>query len=216
MTASNGPIAVLSRVSKRYGTLRALADVDLQLSAGSVVALLGDNGSGKSTLLRVISTRMTPTSGSAIFPALGVDIRTIRRSVGVVAHESLLTLDLTVEENLHCTAQLYGLDAGRAHRWLARLGLESLASRPARTLSRGQRQRVSIARALLTSPKLLVLDEPTTGLDSGAAAVLATVLAEAAEVGTAVVLATHDREWVRPVATRTVTLVRGRVAESRG
>ncbi|HEX8954475.1 MAG TPA: ABC transporter ATP-binding protein, partial [Polyangia bacterium] len=160
-------------LTKVYGRQRALAGVDLTLRAGEATALLGPNGAGKSTLVGILSTLVSPTAGSVRYG--GADAASaaqpeddeLRGAIGIIAHESHCYGDLTGHENLVFFARLYGVpDAhAAAERLLARVGLRDAARRAARTYSRGMLQRLALARALLHRPRLLLLDEPFTGLD---------------------------------------------------
>ena len=197
---------------KFYGTAPALRGCDLAVAAGERVALLGPNGAGKTTLLKVLATLVRPSSGA--LRLLGIDaLRSpslVRARIGVLAHETYLYRDLTAAENLRLYAQLYGLDAveERVAAMLARVGLTDRAHYRVGTLSRGQQQRLALARALLHTPALLLLDEPDTGLDEPGQALLADIVRAS---GAAVVLATHALERALALADRVVLLAAGRV-----
>jgi heme ABC exporter ATP-binding subunit CcmA len=198
---------------KFYGTTAALRGCDLMVLRGERVALLGANGAGKTTLLRVLATLVRPSAGHLTL--LGHDAQRqatlVRRQLGVVAHETYLYRDLTAAENLRLYGRLYGLSdlQARVEGELARVGLADLAARRVGTLSRGQQQRLALARALLHRPALLLLDEPDTGLDEPGQALLAAVVREAAPT---VVLATHSLERALALADRVVVLAAGKVA----
>jgi heme exporter protein A len=202
----------LSLVTKTYGPVRALVGVSCAFEAGRVTAVLGPNGSGKSTLLAVVGTLTRPTSGSVDFGELGRGRAAVRAVLGWLGHESLCYPDLTGRQNIELAAELRGLPGGSAFdRVAARFDLGSFADRPFRTYSRGQRQRVALARALVHAPQLLLLDEPTTGLDEAATDRLASIVREEAARGAIVVLVTHDRAFADAVAGSVVVLERGRV-----
>jgi ABC-type multidrug transport system ATPase subunit len=185
----------------------------LAFSAGRVAVIEGPNGSGKSTLLAVIGTLARPTSGRVDHGEFGRSRREVRRSLGWVGHESLCYADLTGRENIELAARLRGLDAEQAYAAAeARFELAGFAARAVRTYSRGQRQRVALARALVHAPKLLLLDEPTTGLDVGSTERLLQVVREEAAKGATVVVVTHDREFAREVGQDMYRVERGRVA----
>jgi heme exporter protein A len=202
-------------LTKVYGRQRALAGVDLTLRAGEATALLGPNGAGKSTLVGILSTLVTPTQGSVRYGgAEAEDGDQLRGTIGVIAHESHCYGDLTGRENLVFFARLYGVpDAGRAaDALLARVGLTDAAGRAARTYSRGMMQRLAVARALVHKPRLLLADEPFTGLDRAGVTLLAELLAEERARGCILVVVTHDFDAVSALIDRVVVLARGRIA----
>ena len=188
----------LTKVTKVYGRHRALAGVTLTLEAGSVTGLLGPNGAGKSTLVGILSTLMRPTAGAVRYGGRPHDeaARVLRGDIGLVAHDSFLYGDLNARENLVLWGRLYGVlePARRAEALLERVGLTAAAARVVRTYSRGMQQRLAVARALLHEPRLLLLDEPFTGLDAGATATLEAIITEERDAGTIVLLITHDLE----------------------
>ncbi|HLU66074.1 MAG TPA: ABC transporter ATP-binding protein [Kofleriaceae bacterium] len=208
---------VIRGLTKRFGTQRVLAGVDLELRAGRLCALLGPNGAGKSTLLGILSTLVRPTAGEVSFRAgdraLGGGGE-LRRIIGVLAHDSFLYGGLTAVENLLFYARLYEVaDAeARAEALLDEVGLEPEARhRPVRTFSRGMVQRVALARALLHDPRVLLLDEPLTGLDRGGAASLVRTLESAVRRGCVVLVVSHDLEALAGVTTHLAILRRGRL-----
>jgi len=202
---------LLENITKTYGPVRALVGVSCTFPSGSITTLRGANGSGKSTLLTIIGTMTRPTSGRIDHGELGPDKQDVRASLGWVGHESLCYPDLTGRENIELAASLHGCDPGRAFELAAdRFELHAFANRPVRTYSRGQRQRIALARALVQSPRLLLLDEPTTGLDAAATDRLGGVLREEAGRGTTVVLSTHDDVFAASLGGDLVTLERGR------
>lgn len=164
-------ILTVEDLRKSYGPVEAVKGVSFSVEEGSLFSFLGPNGAGKSTTISMLSTALAPDGGKAAIcgHALGQEDDKIRRSLGVVFQGSVLDPLLTVEENLTCRASLYGLDGKKAkaaaREAMEKTGLTDLAARRYGRLSGGQRRRVDIARALVISPKLLILDEPTTGLD---------------------------------------------------
>jgi heme exporter protein A len=177
-----------------------------------VSVVRGPNGSGKSTLLAIVGTLTRASSGKVDHGVLGARRAVVRCTLGWLGHESLCYPDLTGRENIELAARLQGRDAHRAYgRAVERFGLEAFAERPVRTYSRGQRQRVALARALVHEPRLLLLDEPTTGLDPSGAKRLTEVVAEEAHRGAVVVVVTHDGPFADAVGGHVVTLERGRV-----
>ena len=201
-------------LTKTYGRQRALAGVDLVLRAGEATALLGPNGAGKSTLVSILATLVAPSAGEVRYGGSRAGDDGLRGAIGVIAHESLCYGDLSGGENLEFFARLYGLgDArGRARALLDRVGLGDAAARPARTYSRGMLQRLAVARALVHRPRLLLADEPFTGLDRAGVALLGELLAEERARGTILVVVTHDFDAVAALVDRVVVLARGRVA----
>jgi heme ABC exporter ATP-binding subunit CcmA len=204
----------LKGVTKTYGPVRALVGVSAKFEAGRVSMVLGPNGSGKSTLLAIVGTIARPTSGKVSHGALGKTRDAVRSVLGWVGHESLCYSELTGRENIELAARLHGLDADRAFEAArSRFKLDAFAERPFRTYSRGQRQRVALARALVHAPKLLLLDEPTTGLDAAGVEILRAIVREEAQRGAAVVVVTHDEPFVRAAGDLRLVLEKGRVAE---
>jgi ABC-type multidrug transport system ATPase subunit len=212
----------IARVVKRYGNERALAGVTVELGAKSMCALLGHNGAGKTTLLGILSTLVRPTDGAVKYRAEGGEVTgaDVRRQIGMLAHASLCYPELSAHENLEFFAGLYEVDGSlRAlDALLDRVGLEPRARRRAvRTYSRGMVQRLALARALLTTPSLLLLDEPFTGLDRGGALALGEELGKLRDAGAIVVVVTHDLEAIAGRTDHVVILRRGQlVFEERG
>lgn len=199
---------------KAFDHRRVLRGLDLRVRAGSALAILGANGSGKTTLLRLIATLSPPTRGSvAWFGDPSASLPEIRRRIGLVPHESLLYDALTVEENLRFFGGLYDLAPGRVESALDEYTLRPLALRRARVLSRGQRQQANLARALLHEPDLLILDEPYTGLDVGAADRLTGALRASAARGCTVILTTHDPTEAVALSADVAVMLDGRLTE---
>jgi len=201
-------------LEKRFGPLVALHPLDLELAPGAALAVLGPNGAGKSTLLRLLAGLARPSAGTIEIQSEARSRAERRGSVGLVGHASFLTPTLTTRENLLLAAKLYGLAAPAecAARALVDGELEAVAERRAGALSRGLAQRAAIARALLHDPKLVLLDEPWTGLDTRAAARLSTRLEAEKRAGRTLVVVTHDLGRVVGLAERALVLARGRAA----
>jgi heme exporter protein A len=202
-------------VSKSFGRRRALARVTLECRAGEVVGLLGPNGAGKSTLLAIASTLMTPTSGQVWYGAVNAAAGggPLRGRIGVLAHDLHLYPELTARENLEFFARLYGLrDVPRlVSVALARAGLSERATDTVAGFSRGMRQRLAVERALLHAPRLVLFDEPFTGLDDDAREAMLARLRELRDEGCLVLVATHDFGTVDPVLDRAAILRDGRL-----
>jgi len=222
VTASRLDRVEIAKVAKRYGSERALVNVSMELRAGTMCALLGHNGAGKTTLLGILSTLVRQNDGKVKYRAGEVEVsgEPLRREIGLLAHASLCYAELTARENLELVAGLYGIAGGAAEidRVLDRVGLEPRArDRVARTYSRGMLQRLSLGRALLTRPSLLLLDEPFTGLDRGGALTLGGELGTLRDAGAIVVVVTHDLEAIAGRADHVAILRRGQlVFEERG
>jgi heme exporter protein A len=202
-------------VVKSFGPHVALAGVDLSVVAGEFVTLMGPNGAGKTTLLRILATLARPTSGTVRIAGLDPSQagEQVRRQIGFLSHRTLLYDDLSAEQNLRFYAQLYDLEssAERMETLLRQVGLAGRRHDLVRTFSRGMQQRLSVARAVLHRPGILLLDEPYTGLDPDAAEVLTDLLGELAEEGTTVLLTTHNLERALAAGRRVVVLSRGRL-----
>jgi heme exporter protein A len=215
------PVVEASALVKAYGRRLAVAGVDFTLSSGECLAVFGPNGAGKTTLLRLIAGLLKPTTGSV--HVQGVDVRRdqdARARVGLISHQSMLYAPLTALENVEFTARLYGMPDPRA----AALGaLESMlvadhAHAQVRTLSRGLQQRVSVARAMVHGPTVVLLDEPYSGLDEAGARALTSMLHALRERAATLVVVTHNVGEGLALATHAAIMTEGRFArfERRG
>ncbi len=205
---------------KTYGPTRALAGIDVDFASKEVTVVEGPNGSGKSTLLGLLSLLVRPSRGALRFGELDAhaEATALRGTIGVLAHAALVYPDLSALESLGLTAELHGLDAAESVRRIAalreRFELGAFAERAARTYSRGQLQRLAIARTLLHRPTLVLLDEPSTGLDKASTQRLVDAVIEERDRGAIVVVVTHDAGFADAIATRRLRLSRGRVEEA--
>ena len=201
-------------VARHYGRRKALSHVNFTCAAGDIIGLLGPNGAGKSTLLNILATLLAASLGRVEYGGrtaeqAGADIR---GRIGMLGHDLFLYPELTARENLVFFAQLYGLSGAhaRVQAALDRGGLGDRADDFVSGFSRGMRQRVALERALLHAPRLLLLDEPFTGLDQASTKALVDRLRECQHAGGIVVLATHDLDIVDGVLSRAVFLQNGR------
>jgi heme exporter protein A len=202
----------VSRVSRLFGATPALRGVSVAFDAGSISFLEGPNGAGKSTLLAVIGTVLSPTSGSVRYEPLGDDRELARAHIGFVAHDSHCYRELSARQNVELAAKLQGVDAGEAwQRVSARVGVEAYAERNLGTLSRGQRQRVAVARALVHQPSVLLLDEPWSGLDVASAERLERIVAEERDRQTIVVVVSHTPGLAERFGARRIRIEDGRI-----
>jgi len=179
-------------LARRYGEREALSDVSLTLQEGQTLVVFGPNGAGKTTLLRVLATLLHPHAGrvSVLGRSLPGDAWAVRGRVGLLAHEPLLYRELTAQENLRFHARLHGVDDERVGELLESVAMSTRSREPLRTLSRGMIQRVAVARAVLHSPELLLLDEPHSNLDPAAVELVAPLIGAAS--GRTRVICSHD------------------------
>jgi heme ABC exporter ATP-binding subunit CcmA len=205
-------------VSRHFGRRRAVSRVSFQALQGQILGLLGPNGAGKSTLLSLLATLLRPTSGAIRYGTLDLSHAegALRAHIGVLGHDLFLYPELTARENLAFFAALYGLrDANAAARAaLDRAALGDRADDIVSSFSRGMRQRVALERALIHRPRLVLLDEPFTGLDDASTVALVTRLRGLREEGAIVVLATHDLDLAEGLLDAAVFLRDGRMVHS--
>lgn len=206
----------ISGLVKNYGLNTVLRGVTLHVRSGEFVTLVGPNGAGKSTLMRITSTLLAPTAGEVKIGGwlLPQHSARIRRYIGLVSHQTLLYDDLTAAENLSFYARLYQLDneQERVARALKQVGLTARQRDPVRTFSRGMLQRLTIARATLHEPDVLLLDEPYTGLDQDASALLDDLLQRESANGRTILMITHDLVHGLDLCDRVAILSRGKIA----
>ncbi len=203
-------------LSKYYGLNAAVRNVDLRIDPGEVLAIFGPNGAGKSSLLRILATLSRPTSGSVVIGGMDAGKRPneVRRLIGVIAHQTLLYDELTAYENLRFYGKMFQVPdlENRIRTLISEVGLELRLSHRVRTFSRGMQQRLSLARALLHDPPILLLDEPETGLDQQAANLLSQTILGYRARGRTVVITTHHLEHGLELASRVVVMYKGKLA----
>lgn len=195
-----------------FGRQRAVDDVSFSLEDGEALAVFGPNGAGKTTLLRLLAGLLKPSAGEALVGGVRAGSATARGRIGIISHESMLYHALTVRENVELAARLYGVadPRGAVSRVLEKLRIAERGSSAVRSLSRGLRQRVSIARALVHEPRVMLLDEPFTGLDDAGASALGEALSAVRASGAALVLVTHNIGEGLSLATRAAVMHRGK------
>lgn len=202
---------VAQKVIHRYGSTTVLRGVNATFEEGSITVLEGPNGAGKSTLLGILGGLIRPSSGSVMcFPSMKAPTQ-IREQFGWVGHDSLSYRELTARENVELSAALYG----RGGSWelvSKRVGAGSLEHRRVGTMSRGQRQRIALGRALVNDPSVLLLDEPFSGLDLDGSALLEAVLVAERDRGTIVVAVSHDPAFCGRIGATRMVLGGGRVS----
>jgi len=208
---------VVDDVSRNFGRRRALSRVSLTCLSGEIVGLLGPNGAGKSTLLAILSTLLAPSSGVVRYGT--VEARAagcaLRSRLGLLGHDLYLYPELTARENLEFFARLYGLERprDRVSQALACAGLTERADDMVSGFSRGMRQRLALERALLHAPRLLLLDEPFTGLDDASGQALLARLRGLRHEGAIVVVATHDLDLAEGLLDKVAVLRDGRLLQ---
>jgi len=208
----------VNKLCKSYGVQRVLQNLDISLQSGELVCLLGPNGAGKSTLIRLLSGLLKPTAGEITIDGAMVDFSEaeVRRKIGLILHQTFLYEQLTGLENLQLYARLYGtrLTESDLKQLMVRVGLGKVRPVPVRSYSRGMKQRLTIARALLNEPQILLLDEPYTGLDQQGSTMLNQLLIEERDKQRIILITTHELSFIRQVASRFDILHRGKIAES--
>jgi ABC-type multidrug transport system ATPase subunit len=204
----------LTDISRHFGRRKAVSRVSLQLQTGDILGLLGPNGAGKSTLLGMLATLVLPTTGSITYGTTTASEggARVRGRIGVLAHELHLYPELTARQNLEFFARLQGLDdRGLVAAALESAGLGDRGEDQVGSFSRGMRQRLALERTLLHKPRLVLLDEPFTGLDDRAVRIVAARLQALAAAGAIVVLATHDLDVAEGLITRMAIVRNGRL-----
>lgn len=202
----------IEHISKRYGDKQVLNDVSLSLAAGEIVAFLGPNGAGKSTLMKIVTGYVQPDVGRVCIcgETMSAQNRTVRRLVGYLPEHNPLYLDMYVREYLEFAAGFYGLSNRRERidTLIERTGLTPECHKRIGQLSKGYRQRVGLAQALIHDPQVLILDEPTTGLDPNQLLEIRNLIAEIGQEKT-VLFSTHIMQEVQALCRRVVVINRG-------
>jgi heme exporter protein A len=213
-TSSTGPpIVEASELTRAFGSRKAVAGLTFSLAPGDCLAVFGPNGAGKTTLLRLLAGLLKPTSGSARLAGIPLPGGTLARSrVGLISHHTMLYEALSARENVSFAARLYGIrdPRSRVDDALRRMSMTERAEAPVRLLSRGMQQRVSIARAMVHSPQVILADEPYSGLDDSGARALTALLGELRSAGTTIVIVTHNLAEGLSLATHAAVMQRGK------
>jgi sodium transport system ATP-binding protein len=210
----NQPLLVVDEVSKSFGDVKALHNVSLTIKEGDIIGLVGSNGAGKTTLLRLLSGVYRPTSG-LVSLSDGSDIATVRHAVGVVPENTGLYSRLTAWENIRYHARMQGVGDSEAWRrtlyFSKFLGMEDSLQRHTKGFSRGMRQKTALLRALAHAPKVLLLDEPTAGLDVTSARTVRELVKQLGEEGGTVIYSTHQLTEAERVCNRIIIIHNGEV-----
>ena len=206
-------LVILKDVSKLYGRFAVLRRISTELRAGECYLLLGENGAGKSTLLRVLAGLLTPTVGKVeLMQADGQRLKPseMRGAIGYMSHAAMLYDELSATENLAYFARLYPYGSTLTpEEALSAVGLDPSLPRPVGQYSQGMRQRTSLARVLVSQPKLLLLDEPFSNMDAASAQQMLSLIASLRDQGTTIVLTTHQRALAEPIADMLLTMNAG-------
>jgi len=213
ISANGAPIVEVADIARAFGSRKAVAGVSFSLARGDCLAVFGPNGAGKTTLLRLLAGLLKPSSGSARIAGIPLPGGTLARSrVGLISHHTMLYEALSARENVSFAARLYGVrnPGTRVDDSLRRMSMLERADAPVRLLSRGMQQRVSIARAMVHSPQVVLADEPYSGLDESGARALTALLRELRSSGTAVIIVTHNLAEGLSLATHAAVMQRGR------
>ncbi len=205
----------IKNITKLYGTQRAVDNVSFNVAEGEIVGLLGPNGAGKSTLMKILTCYIPPTEGEAKVCGYSIydDTLAVRRNIGYLPEHNPLYLDMYVREYLRFAAGISGVKEKnkRADEMIELTGLVPEADKKIGQLSKGYRQRVGLAQALIHNPKVLILDEPTTGLDPNQLEFIRSVIRNAGK-SKAVLLSTHIMQEVEAMCTRAIIIDHGRIA----
>ncbi len=207
------PLIEAHSVSKHFGRFRVLENVNLAIAPDDFIGILGKNGAGKTTLLKIIASLLKPSGGTVFFNGMNLrdHLNEVLRQIGMISHQTYLYGDLTAIENLRFYAKLYDVNESEAALLLEKVGLTKRADESVRRFSRGMQQRLSIARMLLHRPKVLLLDEPYTGLDPKASQFLDDILIDYHRNGNCIIMVSHDLDHCLRMAKRAVVLDKGTI-----
>lgn len=207
----------IKNLTKQADNKLILRGVDLSIKQGETVAILGPNGAGKSTLLKVLATLIKPTSGHVKINGLDLkkDHIEVKKLFGYLPHSSLLYDHYTPLENLVFFGELYGVKdvENKARELVKEVGLSFFINEPVKNFSRGMIQRIAIARAIIHEPKIMLLDEPHTGLDQGAISILNNVVLSMKEKGCTTLMVTHDFKQAAEICDRIIIVKNGKIAD---
>lgn len=214
--AASYPIVVLTGLIKQFGRFAALRGVSAEFAPSRLYLIQGENGAGKTTLLRILAGLARPTQGTVSI--LGAEeVRPVRNEIGYMAHPSLLYDEMSGVENLRYFAQLYGMkDDHRCADAIRKMHLDPSLQRRVGQYSQGMRQRLSLARALLHDPKILLLDEPFSNVDTGSAAQMVKLLGEMRTSGKTIFVVTHQTSLLDGVADEAISMDAGKIVSRRG
>lgn len=213
ISQSGPPIVEVAALTRAFASRLAVAGVSFSLGAGECLALFGPNGAGKTTLLRVLAGLLKPTSGTARISGIPLPGGPVARSrIGLISHHTMLYDALSPRENVSFAARLYGVrdPHSRVDDALRRMSMLERADTPVRLLSRGMQQRVSIARAMVHAPQIVLADEPYSGLDDSGARALTALLRELLSTGTSIIIVTHNLMEGLSLATHAAVMDRGK------
>jgi heme exporter protein A len=206
------PVVEVLDLARSFGPRKAVAGVTFSLAPGGCLALFGPNGAGKTTLLRVLAGLLKPSSGSAKVSGAGLSTGAqVRSRVGLVSHNTMLYEALSARENVSFAARLYSVDDvdRQVEDSLRRMSMLERADAPVRSLSRGMQQRVSIARAMVHAPRLVLADEPYNGLDESGARALTALFQDLRSSGTSIIIVTHNLAEGLALATHAAVMQKG-------
>ncbi|HAT63966.1 MAG TPA: gliding motility-associated ABC transporter ATP-binding subunit GldA [Flavobacteriaceae bacterium] len=202
----------VQHISKTYGNQKALDNVSFSLKKGEIVGFLGPNGAGKSTMMKILTTYLEASNGSASVNGFSVEkeASNVQRSIGYLAEHNPLYLDMYVKEYLLFNAEVYGISKNEVENVILKTGLTSEAHKKIQQLSKGYRQRVGLANALLHNPDVLILDEPTTGLDPNQLIEIRELIKNVGSEKT-VLLSTHIMQEVEAICDRVIIINKGKI-----
>ena len=202
----------VQNISKTYGNQKALDDVSFSLKKGEIVGFLGPNGAGKSTMMKILTTYLEASNGSASVNGFSLEkeASNVQKSIGYLAEHNPLYLDMYVKEYLFFNAEVYGISKNEVENVILKTGLTSEAHKKIQQLSKGYRQRVGLANALLHNPDVLILDEPTTGLDPNQLIEIRELVKNVGKEKT-VLLSTHIMQEVEAICDRVIIINKGKI-----